>query len=120
MKKFISEKGLVLPLDRANVDTDYIIPKQFLKSIKRTGFGKTCSTRHVTSTRVCPTRNAPAVRSIKISSPTSRATRAHQFCWPAKTSVVGRAANMRRGHWMTTAFAALSRPAMRISSLTTV
>jgi 3-isopropylmalate/(R)-2-methylmalate dehydratase small subunit len=40
MKKFISEKGLVLPLDRANVDTDYIIPKQFLKSIKRTGFGK--------------------------------------------------------------------------------
>jgi 3-isopropylmalate/(R)-2-methylmalate dehydratase small subunit len=40
MKKFIAEKGLVLPLDRANVDTDYIIPKQFLKSIKRTGFGK--------------------------------------------------------------------------------
>jgi len=40
MKKFIAEDGLVLPLDRANVDTDYIIPKQFLKSIKRTGFGK--------------------------------------------------------------------------------
>jgi len=40
MKKFIAEKGLVLPLDRANVDTDYIIPKQFLKSIKRSGFGK--------------------------------------------------------------------------------
>lgn len=39
MKKFIREKGLVLPLDRANVDTDFIIPKQFLKSIKRTGFG---------------------------------------------------------------------------------
>ena len=40
MKKFIDLEGLVLPLDRANVDTDYIIPKQFLKSIKRTGFGK--------------------------------------------------------------------------------
>jgi len=40
MKKFVSEQGLVLPLDRANVDTDYIIPKQFLKSIKRSGFGK--------------------------------------------------------------------------------
>jgi 3-isopropylmalate/(R)-2-methylmalate dehydratase small subunit len=40
MKKFISEDGMVLPLDRSNVDTDYIIPKQFLKSIKRTGFGK--------------------------------------------------------------------------------
>ena len=39
MNKFIIEKGLVLPLDRANVDTDYIIPKQFLKSIKRSGFG---------------------------------------------------------------------------------
>ncbi len=40
MKKFIEEDGLVMPLDRANVDTDYISPKQFLKSIKRTGFGK--------------------------------------------------------------------------------
>lgn len=39
MKKFSVEKGLVMPLDRANVDTDFIIPKQFLKSIKRTGFG---------------------------------------------------------------------------------
>lgn len=39
MNKFIVEEGLVLPLDRANVDTDFIIPKQFLKSIKRTGFG---------------------------------------------------------------------------------
>ncbi len=39
MKKFTIEHGLVLPLDRANVDTDFIIPKQFLKSIKRSGFG---------------------------------------------------------------------------------
>ena len=39
MKKFVVEEGLVLPLDRANVDTDFIIPKQFLKSIKRSGFG---------------------------------------------------------------------------------
>ncbi len=39
MKKFAVETGLVMPLDRANVDTDFIIPKQFLKSIKRTGFG---------------------------------------------------------------------------------
>ncbi len=40
MKKFTELNGLVVPLDRANVDTDMIIPKQFLKSIKRTGFGK--------------------------------------------------------------------------------
>jgi 3-isopropylmalate/(R)-2-methylmalate dehydratase small subunit len=39
MKAFTSHKGLVAPLDRANVDTDAIIPKQFLKSIKRSGFG---------------------------------------------------------------------------------
>jgi 3-isopropylmalate/(R)-2-methylmalate dehydratase small subunit len=39
MKPYIVETGLVAPLDRANVDTDQIIPKQFLKSIKRTGFG---------------------------------------------------------------------------------
>jgi 3-isopropylmalate/(R)-2-methylmalate dehydratase small subunit len=39
MKAFIDLNGLVAPLDRANIDTDAIIPKQFLKSIKRTGFG---------------------------------------------------------------------------------
>ena len=40
MKKFTTHEGLVVPLDRANVDTDQIIPKQFLKSIRRTGFGE--------------------------------------------------------------------------------
>ena len=39
MQKFERKEGLVAPLDRANVDTDAVIPKQFLKSIKRTGFG---------------------------------------------------------------------------------
>ncbi len=42
MEKFIVHTGLVAPLDRANVDTDAIIPKQFLKSIKRTGYGPNC------------------------------------------------------------------------------
>ncbi len=40
MKAFTVHQGIVAPLDRANVDTDLIIPKQFLKSIKRSGFGK--------------------------------------------------------------------------------
>ena len=40
MKRFTKVSGLVAPMDRANVDTDMIIPKNFLKSIKRTGFGK--------------------------------------------------------------------------------
>lgn len=39
MQQFEKHTGLVVPLDRANVDTDAIIPKQYLKSIKRTGFG---------------------------------------------------------------------------------
>jgi 3-isopropylmalate/(R)-2-methylmalate dehydratase small subunit len=39
MEKFIRREGLVAPMDRANVDTDAIIPKQYLKSIKRTGYG---------------------------------------------------------------------------------
>lgn len=39
MQSFVTHTGLVAPLDRANVDTDQIIPKQFLKSIRRTGFG---------------------------------------------------------------------------------
>jgi len=39
MQPFVRLEGLVAPLDRANVDTDAIIPKQFLKSIKRSGFG---------------------------------------------------------------------------------
>lgn len=39
MKSFTTMTGIVAPLDRANVDTDMIIPKQFLKSIKRSGFG---------------------------------------------------------------------------------
>ena len=40
MDPFIKHKGLVAPLDRSNVDTDQIIPKQFLKRIERTGFGE--------------------------------------------------------------------------------
>jgi 3-isopropylmalate/(R)-2-methylmalate dehydratase small subunit len=40
MKAFTRHTGLVAPLDRANVDTDQIIPKQFLKRIERTGFGE--------------------------------------------------------------------------------
>ena len=40
MKPFNNHTGLVAPLDRANVDTDQIIPKQFLKRIERTGFGE--------------------------------------------------------------------------------
>lgn len=39
MENFINHKGLVVPINRSNIDTDLIIPKQFLKSINRSGFG---------------------------------------------------------------------------------
>ena len=48
MQAFTKLDGLVAPLDRNNVDTDAIIPKQFLKSIKRSGFGPTLSTSGAT------------------------------------------------------------------------
>jgi 3-isopropylmalate/(R)-2-methylmalate dehydratase small subunit len=41
MKPFITHTGLVLPLDRVNVDTDQMVPKQFLKALTREGFGRT-------------------------------------------------------------------------------
>ncbi|MCK5896248.1 MAG: 3-isopropylmalate dehydratase small subunit [Cocleimonas sp.] len=41
MEKFTVHKGLLVPLDRSNVDTDAIIPKQYLKSVKKSGFGPT-------------------------------------------------------------------------------
>ncbi len=44
MQPFTVHTGLAATLPRANVDTDQIIPKQFLKRIERTGFGKHCST----------------------------------------------------------------------------
>ena len=44
MKPFRKHKGKVAPLHRANIDTDQIIPKQFLKRIERTGFGEFFST----------------------------------------------------------------------------
>ncbi len=40
MEPFLKHRGLIVPLDRSNIDTDQIIPKQFLKSIARTGFGE--------------------------------------------------------------------------------
>ena len=40
MKAFITHSGLVLPLDRVNVDTDQMVPKQFLKALTREGFGR--------------------------------------------------------------------------------
>ena len=48
MKSFVNHTGLVVGINRPNIDTDMIIPKQFLKSIKRTGFGVNLFDTHST------------------------------------------------------------------------
>ena len=56
MEAFHVHTGLVAPLDRENVDTDAIIPKQFLKSIRKRASARTCSTSGATSTRASRAR----------------------------------------------------------------
>jgi 3-isopropylmalate/(R)-2-methylmalate dehydratase small subunit len=62
MKPFQKLDGLVAPMDRANVDTDAIIPKQFLKSIKRSGFGPNLFDEWRYWTSASPARTTPAAR----------------------------------------------------------
>jgi 3-isopropylmalate/(R)-2-methylmalate dehydratase small subunit len=62
MEKFTVLNGLVAPLDRANVDTDAIIPKQFLKSIKRSGYGENCFDAGATATSASRAWTTPSAR----------------------------------------------------------
>ena len=61
MEKFDRLEGLVTPLDRVNVDTDAIIPKQFLKSIKRSGFGQSVK-RQFRPSRTANNSSEPGLR----------------------------------------------------------
>jgi len=67
MQPFRAHQGLVAPLDRANVDTDQIIPKQFLKRIERTGFGEFLfyDWRHTSGSEQC-VLDEPRYRSASI------------------------------------------------------
>ncbi len=70
MEPFIKHAGVVAPLDRANVDTDQIIPKQFLKRVERTGFGEFLFNdwRYNEDGTACPgfELNAPALEGASI------------------------------------------------------
>ena len=70
MEPFVRHTGIVAPLDRANVDTDQIIPKQFLKRVERTGFGEFLFNdwRYHEDGTVCPgfELNAPALEGASI------------------------------------------------------
>ena len=104
--------GLVLPMDRSNVDTDQIIPKQFLKRIERTGFGQFLffDWRFLDDGSANPdfVLNRPRVR------------RGDRSCWRGGTSAAARAASTPRGPWRTTASASSWPPASPTSSTTTV
>ena len=68
MQKFNLHTGVVAPMDRENVDTDAIIPKQFLKSIRKTGLVPTYSTNGAIWTRAFPGKIRVPVARIPTSS----------------------------------------------------
>ena len=88
MNAFRQHRGLVAPLDRANVDTDQIIPKQFLKRIERTGFGQFL---------FYDWRYTAEGFSIRRLCSTSRVTTVRPFWLRTKTSAAARRASTRRG-----------------------
>ena len=101
MRPFTQHTGLVLPMDRSNVDTDQIIPKQFLKRIERPGSASSCSSIGGSWTTARPT---------PISSSTGPSTPGRRSCWRGGTSAAGRAASTPRGPWRTTVSASSWRP----------
>ncbi len=93
MEPFRTLTALAAPLDRSNVDTDQIIPKQFLKRIERTGYGDFL---------FFDWRQTPDGRRSPILSSTIRATRARRSSSRGKISPADRAANTPRGRFLIT------------------
>ena len=105
MQKFTLHKGIVAPMDRENVDTDAIIPKQFLKSIRKTGFGPNLFDEWRYLDHGEPGQD-PASRKpnpdFVLNQPRYKA---RLCCWPAKTLAAARRANTRLGRLTNTASA---------------
>src|ERR1700733_13723722 len=99
MKPFRKHKGVVAHLDRENVDTDQIIPKQFLKRIERTGYGP-----FLFSAGAAPRGDQPGASHIRTSSSITPTTRTPKSWSRARTSVAGLPGNTRRGPLTTTDF----------------
>ncbi len=105
MDKFTVHSGLVAPLDRENVDTDAIIPKQFLKSIQRTGFGPNLFDEWRYKDVGQPgmdNSKRPLNPDFVLNQPRYQARRS---CWRAATSAAAARASMRRGRCRNTASA---------------
>ena len=111
MEPFRIHNGLVAPLDRANVDTDAIIPKQFLKSIKRTGFGPNLFDDWRYLDHGEPGMDpaiAPAESRLRAEPAALPAAR--RSCSRARTSAAARRASTRRGRSQQYGFRALIAP----------
>ena len=118
MEAFRVHSGLVAPLDRANVDTDLIIPNQFLKSIKRTGFGPTCSMSSGIWTHLTKLRQAQLASQTQSFRSTCQSMRALPSFLAERISVVDQAESMRCGRSSSSGFAVSSRRASLIFSRT--
>ena len=118
MKAFTQLKGLACPIDRANIDTDAIIPKQFLKSIKRSGFGPYLFDEwryldHGEPGMDCI--NRPLNKNFVLNQPRYKGA---QIMLARENFGCALAVSMRLGRLKTTASASLLRLAMQIFSLT--
>ena len=96
MKAFTQHQGLVAPLDRANVDTDQIIPKQFLKSIERTGFGENLfdEWRYLDEGQPGMDNSKRPINPEFVLNPVIRVP---VCCWRKKTLVAAQAVSTRHG-----------------------
>ena len=102
MKAFTKHTGKVVAMDRANVDTDQIIPKQFLKRIERTGL------RRVFVLGLGSRRGGKCHPEFRTESAGSQGR--ERAVGAASTLVAAPAASMRLGHWRTGAFASIVAP----------
>ena len=110
MEKFTVLDGLVAPLDRANVDTDAIIPKQFLKSIKRSGFGPNAFDEWRYLDHGEPgmdNSKRPLNPDFVLNQPRYQGRRS---CWHARISAAARRASTRRGRCSDYGFRAIIAP----------
>ena len=110
MEAFTELEALTAVMDRINVDTDQIIPKQFLKKIERTGFGKHLfhDWRYLNDEGTSPTRTLSSM---------SHAIREQKSCWHETTLAADPAVNMRHGPcWTMDSAASLVRVSLISSS----
>ena len=105
MESFVVHEGLVAPMDRANVDTDLIMPKQFLSRFVAADLAPIFLTICAISMRGCPTLIIVIDLSTRIFPSIFHDTKVLLFCLRARISGVALVANTHPGLWWTMGFA---------------